>query len=381
MIKRNIYIMYAISFLQGMVFYAPIATLYRQAQGLSVFDVTLIESISFIVMILLEIPWGYIGDKIGYKNVMIICSVIYFISKLVFLRADGFLWFLSERVLLGIVCAGFSGVDTAMLYVSAGKESSQKVFGIYSALSKTGLLFAAGAFALFIKDDFRLSAFLTTISYLLAALLAFFLTEVKVKSDDRTNIREAFSALKQTLTNPKLLLIVLSAALFTETAQTVTVFLNQPKYVKVGLDPAMISLAYIVVTVSGFCSAFSYLFTRKIGAKSFGIILFLLAGASCAALAFSEKGLVCVLLMVILEASSGMFEPVHIQIQNTEVKSANRATILSLNSALMSTVAIFTNIIFGKIADFSINLAFLLGTGFCVVGSVMYALSFLKRKT
>ena len=50
--KRNIYLMYAIAFLQGMVFYGPVATLYRQAQGVSVFQITLIESISLILCIL-----------------------------------------------------------------------------------------------------------------------------------------------------------------------------------------------------------------------------------------------------------------------------------------------------------------------------------------
>ena len=43
--KKNLILMYCIAFLQGMVFYGPIATLYRQAQGLSVFDITLIESL------------------------------------------------------------------------------------------------------------------------------------------------------------------------------------------------------------------------------------------------------------------------------------------------------------------------------------------------
>ena len=43
-IKRNIYLMYGISLLQGMVFYGPIATLYRQAAGVTVFEITLIES-------------------------------------------------------------------------------------------------------------------------------------------------------------------------------------------------------------------------------------------------------------------------------------------------------------------------------------------------
>ena len=63
--KRNLWIMYAIALLQGMVFYGPIATLYRQAHGLTIFQITLIESISLALLILLEIPWGIIADKIG----------------------------------------------------------------------------------------------------------------------------------------------------------------------------------------------------------------------------------------------------------------------------------------------------------------------------
>ena len=382
MIKRNIYIMYAISLLQGMVFYAPVATLYRQARGLSVFHITLIESLSFVVMILLEIPWGYVADKIGYKKVMTICCFLYFISKLVFLRADGFIWFLSERILLGVVCAGLSGVDSAMLYESTDKENSQKVFGVYSALSRAGLLIAAGAFALFIKDDFWLSAFATTISYLSAAILSLFLKEVKLKEKERekTSIKYAFATLKQTFANSKLLLLVLSTALFSQTCQTLTVFLNQPKYVATGLDTTMISVAYIFVTLSGVCSAFSYLFTKKIGTKNFGIILLTSAIFSCGGIAFSGSGFLCIVFMVVLAISWSMFEPVQIQIQNTEIKSENRATVLSINSALMSLLAVFTNVIFGKTADVNINYAFLLGAGFCAAGLVLYILSFLKRK-
>ena len=44
--KRNIYLLYGISLLQGMVFYGPISTLYRQAQGVGIFEILLIESIS-----------------------------------------------------------------------------------------------------------------------------------------------------------------------------------------------------------------------------------------------------------------------------------------------------------------------------------------------
>ena len=58
--KRNIRLMYAIALLQGMVFYGPIATLYRQAAGVSVFQVTLIESISLALALALEVPLSLI---------------------------------------------------------------------------------------------------------------------------------------------------------------------------------------------------------------------------------------------------------------------------------------------------------------------------------
>lgn len=54
--NQNVRRMAAIALLQGMVFYGPVATLYRQAQGLSVFDITRIESLSMALCIALEIP-------------------------------------------------------------------------------------------------------------------------------------------------------------------------------------------------------------------------------------------------------------------------------------------------------------------------------------
>ena len=82
--KKNIYLLYAISFLQGLVFYGPVATLYRQAAGVSVFQITVIESISLALCIAFEMPWGLVADRIGYRKTMIITCGIYFISKVVF---------------------------------------------------------------------------------------------------------------------------------------------------------------------------------------------------------------------------------------------------------------------------------------------------------
>ena len=131
--------MYAISLLQGMVFYAPVATLYRRAAGVSVFEISVIEAVSLALCVALEVPWGYLADRLGYRRTMVLCSVLYFISKLVFWQADSFGDFLAERVLLAVVQAGISGVDSAVLYLSCRGQDSLRVFSVYNALSMAGL--------------------------------------------------------------------------------------------------------------------------------------------------------------------------------------------------------------------------------------------------
>ncbi len=101
--NNNIRLMYCIAFLQGMVFYASIATLYRTSAGLSLYQISIIESISYLLTVGLEIPWGIIADRIGYRATMVFCTVLYFLSKIVFWQADSFSMFLLERVMLSVV--------------------------------------------------------------------------------------------------------------------------------------------------------------------------------------------------------------------------------------------------------------------------------------
>lgn len=244
--RKNIYILYAIGLLQGMVFYGPIATLYRQAQGVTVFQITLIESISLALCIALEVPWGVVADRIGYRKTMIFCCLLYFVSKILFWQATDFWWFLAERILLSVVIAGMSGVDSSILYLSCQGRSSQKVFGIYSGMGMAGLLIAAGVFSLVVRDNYPLAACLTVISYALAAVLALGLTEVKQETSPQHH-----GQLRKALPKGSLVLFLLAAAFLAETHQTITVFLNQLQYQRCGLGEGAMGWAYILATVLG----------------------------------------------------------------------------------------------------------------------------------
>ena len=376
--KKNIYFMYAIALLQGMVFYGPVATLYRQAQGISVFQITLIESISLALAIALEIPWGFVADKIGYRKTMISCCGLYFISKIVFWQATSFGGFLLERVMLSVVLSGFSGVDSSIIYLSCKGKDSQKAFGIYNSMGMAGLLAAAAIFSIAVKDNYPLAGFLTVISYGISAVLSFFLTEVKEEKVDHRQQESFASLLTTVLSDRNRLLFLIAVALLSETHQTITVFLNQPQYSRCGLGNTMIGFLYIVATVLGLCGVYSSAVTGKIGMR-FSLLLFCgLAAVSCMILAFSQSAVPSVIGIFALRLSNSLFQPFQAEIQNKRIQSGNRATALSINAMFVDCIAIGTNLIFGALSERNLSLAFVFGGGICCLSLICFFIWYRK---
>lgn len=236
--------MCAIALLQGMVFYAPVATLYRRAAGVSVFEISLIEAVSLALCVTLEVPWGYLADRLGYRRTMVLCCGLYFISKLVFWQADSFGDFLTERILLAVVQAGLSGVDSAILYLSCKGRDSLRVFSVYNALTMAGLVAAGGVFALLPAGSYRLAALLTAGSYALALLFALGLREVR--GPEPAPARGSFAAAAREALDCGVLPLLAGAALLAEVCQVATVFLNQLKYEACGMGQQAMSAAFLL---------------------------------------------------------------------------------------------------------------------------------------
>lgn len=376
--KRNIYLMYAIALLQGMIFYGPVATLYRQVHGVSIFQITMIESISLILCILLELPWGIVADKIGYKKTLVFCCWIYLFSKIVFWLADGFIWFLTERIMLSFVLAGFSGVDTSILYLS-DQKNSQKVFGIYASMQMAGLLFASCVFSVFIKSNYQLAGFFTVVSYGIAAVLSLYLTEVRKKPAEQIGIKNFKVTLKATLGNRNLLFFLLAVAFLSETHQTITVFLNQLQYEQCGLDNTVIGYIYVIATILGMAGRYSSSVTEKIGKKYTLILFSALAAVSCATLVVTRYALLSVSSILLLRISDTLFEPFQMQIQNRQIHTNDRATALSIHAIITDSIAIITNLIFGFLAERKLGLAFSFGTGICILSLLLFQIWYRKE--
>jgi len=369
--QKNIGLLCAIALLQGMVFYGPIATLYRQAAGVSVWQITQIEAISLALCMALEVPWGIVADRIGYRRTLLICCGLYFLSKIIFWKADSFGMFLLERILLSVVISGLSGVDTTILYLSCRKEDAHRVFSLYQNCSTAGLVIAAGVYSLWTGTDYRLAGWLTVLSYGLAAALALWIREPPAAPREERR-GDARQALKHLWRDKRTLALLLGTALLNETHQTITVFLNQLQYVRAGMSDRAIGAAYIAVTAMGLLGGFSARITARLGVKRTGGLLLLGSAGACAVLCVTHSAGASVAAILALRVGFSLYQPLQTELQNRRVATPDRATALSLNALLMEGTGVGTNLVFGAAAQTALPLAMWIGVLLCLAGYVLF---------
>lgn len=137
-------------------------------------EIFIIESISWVLIILLEVPWGWISDRFGYKKTLIVVNTLFFLSKIVFYMAHTFESFLLERIILSVVISGLSGCDTAIIYNSIDTSQAQKVFGRYSAFGTLGFMIASVLSTIIVSVSLEYTALLTIFPYGLSMIVTFF---------------------------------------------------------------------------------------------------------------------------------------------------------------------------------------------------------------
>lgn len=374
MFKSKYRIYFVIVLLQGMVFYAPAAGLYRVERGLSVFQITLIESISLLLMIALEIPMGFLAERIGYRRTILLCNLLYFFSKLVFWRADSFALFLLERVLLAIVCAGLSGCDSAYLYACAGDKNSAAAFSLYQAFTTLGIVVAALVFTFGINGDLSRSAALTAGTYGIAAALSFFLPEAAGPRAEPVSLaRTARLLWSERGDSLRFLLYLAACALLTQTVQTAAVFLSQLQYRRCGIATGAMGLCYLAAQGAALSSAFSHRISARLGEKAFSSALFVAASVSCAALAVTRNAVFSVACVAALSAAAALLGPSVMAVQNRQPAAAfARAAVLSVYSMGTDGFSAGVSAAIGKSADGGLSRAFALGSAFCAAGLMLY---------
>ena len=124
----------------------PIVVLFYESNGLKMKDIMLLQAVYSIVIVLLEIPSGYLADVWGRKRTILLGAIMGAIGFAIYGVSYGFIGFLVAEIILGVGQSLVSGADSAMLYDSLLEKKAAKKYSRYEGrISSLGNLAEAAA--------------------------------------------------------------------------------------------------------------------------------------------------------------------------------------------------------------------------------------------
>lgn len=299
------------TFFSGLYFYAPVAGLYRLQYGLTMLQITLIESAMMAAMLLLELPWGMLTARIGYKKTLVLSALLDVVAALLFWRAEGFAAFLVQRLVLAVAISGLSGCDVAYLCRLVPPQQQARVLGRYNAVCFAPLFVVGACFSVLAPLGYRTLALLSVLGSSIGAVLRCALPEIPAEPADRLPAMQQLKALWALLRrSPSFLVFVFCGTVLFEAEHTINVFFASPAWAAVGIPARWYGVLNLCLTVcgvlAGVCSAW---LLRRLGTGRCLLWCWLVACA-CAAGAWQLFGvLALVVLLPLLRFATECYRP------------------------------------------------------------------------
>ena len=204
-----------VCFLNGLVFFAPVALLVRTQAGVSEHIFFLLQALLSGVIFLGEIPTGFITDKIGYRKSLIWAQVLLFGARSLLLAAfvsRSLALFVVEAVVEGIAACFTSGTGNAYLYALYGENGYLAKTAHAGNFGTAGFIISTVAYAGIYKISGMEGLLITTVVMdIIAVVCSFFLRSESSKAviADRKEVQ-----ILAIFKNKKAFLFVISLAIF-----------------------------------------------------------------------------------------------------------------------------------------------------------------------
>ena len=204
-----------VCFLNGLVFFAPVALLVRTQAGVSEHIFFLLQALLSGVIFLGEIPTGFITDKIGYRKSLIWAQVLLFGARSLLLAAfvsRSLALFVVEAVVEGIAACFTSGTGSAYLYALYGENGYLAKTAHAGNFGTAGFIISTVAYAGIYKISGVEGLLITTVVMdVIAVVCSFLLRSESSKTiiADRKEVQ-----ILAVFKNKKAFLFVISLAIF-----------------------------------------------------------------------------------------------------------------------------------------------------------------------
>ncbi|TFE00797.1 MFS transporter [Jeotgalibacillus sp. R-1-5s-1] len=373
-LKRNIWLLYSISFFFALIPAYVIERLFWEMRGMSVLDVVLTEIIFGAVMLTLEVPAGLVADRIGKKPVIVLGIFLEGIMFVILLSADSFWQF---AVAIAFSAAGgalLSGAENALLYDSLASIRQEHRFdwhlGRIQAVRIVSLMIAALSGSLLAEQySFELNYLISILSISIAFIMSLFLSDRSVpEHEEPVSIMEQVRQSVEFFRQHPGLVYLLILGIMTGLAAGFTEEFWQLYLRDAGIELSFFGLFYgvvLLVQIPG--GLLASRLRQRFGRENLLHFIVLTGALALVFSAFFVNWAGAAGLIVLLLAS-GMTEPLVLGALHEKADDRMRATLESFQSLAFNVVLVGVGTGFGYVSS-----AYSLTAGFALLGIMCLA--------
>lgn len=305
-------------------------------------DIYFMESIVLIGMIFLQIPTGALADLVGRKKTIIIGSILHFSSIVMFAFAYSPLGVWGANITWMIGASLCSGADSAFLYDSlkeVGRESEyKKVDG--KAISNQLIIVAICSLVVgyFAEFSLRFPIILSIPGVLFSSVLPFFFKEPPVIK--KFTPKEQINIMKISIlfvSNHREIKWIIGFTTLIGVISKIWFFTYNPYFELVKLDLKYYGIVFFTLNIiAWFFSRYAHYISKKIKERNIAIFMVILIGVPIIIMS-SIVSVFSVIMVLPQNIVRGFMRPFFGEFINKHLNSENRATVLSVQSAIFSS--------------------------------------------
>lgn len=383
----NIPRLYLIKISKWFMLYMPVVVLFYESNGLKMKDIMVLQAIYSIMIVILEIPSGYMADVWGRKRTILTGAVLGMAGFMVYGISYGFYGFLIAQIILGIGQSLVSGADSAMLYDSLLEQGQERKYSRYEGrITSLGSLAEAAAALLsilLVTVSLRTPYYGQIIVAALAIPAALTLREpLQHKKLMNRDFREIVDISRFALIGNKILRRNILLSAFIGCATLTMAWFAQKFFEYSQIDKVWFGLLWAGLNITVALSSFyAYRTEMLLGPKRSIILISLLIPLGYIAL--SRSGLVSGLIVLLLfYLVRGYATPVLKDYINRVTSSEIRATVLSVRNFVIRIIFSIAGPLIGWVNDlYDLPAALLLGGIIFLVLNVIAGILFLLSRS
>lgn len=379
-IKKNINIDYMYKFLSSIDISSAIWVLYLAHKGMSLIEIGLLESVHHITSLICEVPTGAIADIVGRKNTIILGRIMSAIGAILMLFCNSFLGFAIAFAISAISYNLNSGSEEALVYDSlkiiGEEEKYLKINGNLNFIIEVAQGIAVLVGGILSDYSFTYSYGLSAIISICALGISFGFKEPEFHEEEKERVtivghfKSCYEVMKS---NKKIILIMMFFELIFMTGTT-THFYTQQYFSEMGYSRSFIAIIYVISSIGCAIGAkFAYKVERKLK-KAMLYIVPMLGGVWLIVL-ISSKNLIAIIGFIMFSVSINILYPVSSDYINKLIPSAQRATLISVQSICFSIFMIMIFPLLGVIGQVTS-----LRVAFVVLAGILFIISFGSRR-